>query len=187
MKLKPRLLSRAAALAAVVALVSACSSTVTHQSPGTGAQSAAASTPPPALTNVRVGKLDVTVTEEGRESVAENPVFEINRFREAVAKVLTERGLMGDPNGADQITIQITGVYARSNGAAIWAGFMAGSDKVNGLVTLKRADGQVAREFKVEASYSLGGLGGGWSETRMGWLYDRFANDTADAIVGPRK
>jgi hypothetical protein len=63
-------------------------------------------------------------------------------------------------------------------------GFMSGSDLLEGDVTIRNAAGNVVKRSHVNASYSLGGLGGGQDASRMNWLYGEFAKHTAGEVTG---
>ena len=65
----------------------------------------------------------------------------------------------------------------RSSSSALWWGFMAGNDAVDGEVVVKDLNGQVLDKFAVKVTYALGGLAGGEDETR---LYDAFAQEVVD-------
>lgn len=63
-------------------------------------------------------------------------------------------------------------------------GAMAGADKVDGVVSLQDSSGRFVRKFLVHTGYALGGFAGGVDESRMGWLYDKFAQYTVHEIAG---
>ena len=65
---------------------------------------------------------------------------------------------------------------ARSAFAAIAFGIMAGNDDVFvGEMIIKDAAARVLKSIEINASYALGGIAGGMTDTRMGWLYGEFA------------
>lgn len=66
-------------------------------------------------------------------------------------------------------------------------GFLSGSDSLDGTVTLKDAQNTSKATFDISASYALGGLGGGQDDSRLGWLGDKFAELTANTIVGKKE
>jgi hypothetical protein len=56
-------------------------------------------------------------------------------------------------------------------------GSLAGNDHIYGRVVVKEADtGKKIKEFEVDAAYALGGIAGGQTQSRMGWLYNKFAD-----------
>jgi hypothetical protein len=61
-------------------------------------------------------------------------------------------------------------------------GFMAGADLISADVIVKSADGQELDKFEVSTSYALGGIAGGQDSARMGWLYEKFAQETVQEL-----
>ncbi len=47
---------------------------------------------------------------------------------------------------------------------------------------MKNAAGAEIDRFEVGASYALGGLAGGQDSARMGWLYEKFAEETINEL-----
>ena len=60
---------------------------------------------------------------------------------------------------------------------------MAGNDAVEGEVVVKDVTGKVLDKFAVKVTYAFGGIAGGDDDTRVGYLYDAFA----DEVVGQYK
>ena len=63
-------------------------------------------------------------------------------------------------------------------------GFMAGDDHIKGEVIIRSPDGVEFQRFGVSASCALGGIAGGQTETRMGWLYETFAKHVVEELTG---
>jgi hypothetical protein len=82
------------------------------------------------------------------------------------------------------IEILITSIRSRSTFNAIMFGFMAGDDHIKGDVVVRSPEGLELQRFGVSASYALGGLGGGQTDARMGWLYETFAKHVIDELTG---
>ncbi len=81
------------------------------------------------------------------------------------------------------VEFEATDFKMRSGGAVFWVGVMAGSDYLNGRVTV-RSGGRVLRTFKVRAS----GLESAWSGMALGRLSERsrievFARQIADELM----
>jgi hypothetical protein len=81
------------------------------------------------------------------------------------------------------VEFEATDFKIRSGGAVFWVGVMAGSDYLNGRVTV-RSGGRVLRTFEVKAS----GLESAWSGMALGRLSERsrievFAQQIADELM----
>ncbi|MGY0611580.1 MULTISPECIES: DUF4410 domain-containing protein [unclassified Luteimonas] len=63
---------------------------------------------------------------------------------------LRERGLFADGGDAVRVEVTLTHFRLRSDGARLWAGIMAGRDKVASTVRLLAPDGRVVGHFDVE-------------------------------------
>jgi len=63
---------------------------------------------------------------------------------------------------------------------------MAGADQLNGTCTLTRLDDRPVGNFKVGASYALGGFAGGLDSSRVNWLYEEFAKQLTNELVALR-
>ena len=83
--------------------------------------------------------------------------------------------------------VLVKDMRVRSNFSAVMFGFMAGSDSVTGDVILKDPSGSEMDRFEVSVSYALGGLGGGHDSARMGWLYEKFAEETVNELIGEKE
>jgi len=61
-----------------------------------------------------------------------------------------------------------------------------GGGPYQGDVVVRGVDGKQLDKFSVSASYALGGLAGGQDEARMGWLYEKFAEETIKTLTGAK-
>jgi len=103
-------------------------------------------------------------------------------------KIVTELKAAGafDSASPNSVGVLINSIHIRNTFNAMVFGFMAGADNINGTVTLKKGDRDLAR-FDVTASYALGGAVGGINSTRLGWLSERFAEETVNIILGRKR
>jgi hypothetical protein len=136
------------------------------------------------------GKLaqDVTISlsKEAQAKLTDNLKFDQQRLLSTVRRALEAKGLLASAPDPSLPTIQIvvTDIRVRSSFTAVMFGFMAGSDLIDGDVIARDASGKELQRFSVSASYALGGLAGGQDESRMGWLYEAFAQQTVDELTG---
>jgi hypothetical protein len=168
------------ALMATVFL-SGCSSGVTRPAdtgPAPGA--------PATLTSSnQVGDVTIAVSGKAKEQLAENLKFNQDTLLDHVKRAIQAKDLLGS-GALPTLEITVTDVRVRSNFSAVMWGPMAGSDHITGDVVIRGHDGQQIDKFSVSASYALGGLAGGQDEARMGWLYEKFAEETIKALTGSK-
>jgi hypothetical protein len=170
---------RLALAVAVVAALGACASGVTRlEAPrAAGAPAAAVAQTGP------VKSVSLALSEDAKKLVADNAKFNPDALRSTVERLLQAQNLV-KADATQTLDIEITSFRVRSNFSAVMFGFMAGSDNVEGVVTIKDAAGQVVKRALVKASYALGGFGGGQDEARMGWLYEEFAKHALAEVTG---
>jgi len=169
---------------AIAGLLGACASSVTRMdapAPGTpgvarAAAAATASTGP-------VASVNLWLNADAKKALADNIKFNPDALKSMIERTLRARDLMQADSGRT-LDVEITGMRVRSIFSAVMFGFMAGSDSVDGVVTIKDAAGQVVKKAKVSASYALGGLAGGQDEARIGWLYEEFAKHASAEVGG---
>jgi hypothetical protein len=89
-----------------------------------------------------------------------------------------------DEASSNSVRVTINSIRVRNTFNAVMFGFMSGSDNIDGTVQLFDGQQKSRASFNVKASYSLGGIAGGQSDTRLGWLRDKFAELTANTILG---
>ena len=133
--------------------------------------------------------VSVSLSNEAQEKVADNLKFNQNALLDHVKRALTAKNLLDETktDAPHTIEILVKDFRVRSNFSAVMFGFMAGNDSVTGDVILKDRSGKELNRFEVSASYALGGMGGGQDDTRMGWLYEKFAELTVDNLAGTQK
>lgn len=132
----------------------------------------------------QIGAVSLSLTEQGKQAAAENADFNADELLDHVKKALTAKSILNDASEKplSNLEVQIKDVSVRSTFSAIMFGFLAGSDSVLGDVVLKDAEGKEITRFEVSASYALGGLAGGQDGARMGWLYEKFAEETVNEL-----
>lgn len=126
--------------------------------------------------------VDVTLSQKAQKDYENNDEFDKNAIQQKIFNHLNTKNLINQ-SSKNKLHVEITDISIRSNFAAVMFGFMAGSDSIDGKVTLTDQSNNNRGSFTVSASYALGGTGGGQDETRMRWLYDKFAELTADTIL----
>jgi hypothetical protein len=127
--------------------------------------------------------VSISLTPEAQKLMADNAKFNAETLRATVDRVLAAQGLM-KADASQTMDIELTSFRVRSSFSAVMFGFMAGTDNVEGIVTIKDATGAMLKRAKVSASYALGGIGGGQDEARMNWLYEEFAKHAASEVTG---
>lgn len=165
-------------VALVFAVTYGCSSGVKRELPVDGGVSNATAVE-------RVSKVSVSLTDEAKVKIADNLKFDKEQLLSHVKRALDANSiLLPEPNdSAPEMEIQVKDVRVRSNFSAVMWGFMAGSDFITGDVVLKDSMGTELDRFEVSVSYALGGLAGGQDETRMSWLYEKFAEETLKELT----
>lgn len=127
--------------------------------------------------------VEITVSDKAKKDLADNPKFDLVEFKNVLMRTLESKGLL--QNSSDHnLNVLITDVRVRGTFTAIFWGFMAGADYVNGLVTIVDSANQSKHKFVSKASWALGGLGGGQDRSRLEWMYEKFSENTADEILG---
>lgn len=138
----------------------------------------------PLASTSKYKNVSITLNDQAKTKLADNLKFNAETLRGTVQRALEAQDLI--QKTPDQVAygveIVITDVRVRSNFSAIMFGFMAGADSVTGDVQVKDASGKLLKKFEVSASYALGGMGGGQDEARMGWLYEKFAEQTLNEL-----
>lgn len=165
----------AAVLAATV-VMGGCASGVTR-GPGIESQKIGISA------SNQISAVSLSFTDEAKLKATENLKFNSDELLGHVKRALEANSFL---NTTDQskpsLEVRIKDVRVRSNFTAIMFGFMAGSDSVTADIILKNAAGKQIDQFEVAASYALGGIGGGQDSARLGWLYEKFAEETINEL-----
>ena len=168
---------------ALAALLGACASGVTRMdAPAPGIAGAAVASTRGAATGP-VQSVNLWLNADAKKALAENIKFNPDTLKSTIERTLQARDLV-KPDSGRTLDVEITAMRVRSNFTAVMFGFMAGSDNVEGVVTIKDSAGQVVKKAKVNASYALGGLAGGQDDARMGWIYEEFAKHASAEVSG---
>jgi hypothetical protein len=169
-------LFRPIAIALLLGVLAGCASQVTLPPETTPAE------PVRALTSFSV---EISPAAKAAMAEAETQKFDVGAFKGVVQRTLDAAQLVS-PDGDFKLTVTIDGLRIRGTFNAIFWGFMAGTDQLNGTATLTRLDDRPVGSFKVGASYGLGGLAGGLDNTRVNWLYEEFAKLLTNELVALR-
>jgi hypothetical protein len=137
------------------------------------------------LTNTKVIQVQVILTDEAKKLVLENQDFSVNNLKSTIENQLKVLELL-DTNAGQIMEVSIKSFRARSAFSAIAFGFMAGNDNIVGVMSIKDATGKTLKTAEISASYALGGIGGGPTSTRMGWLYGEFAKLSIQELAGSK-
>lgn len=161
-----------AALAAV-AVMAGCSSGVKR--PDGAAQAK--------LVSPKVTQVQLMLSDNAKKLQADNDNFNTNELKNVIEQQLKARGAL-DASAGQTLEVTVTSFRARSALTAVLFGVMAGTDNVEGSISVKDASGKVMHSAEISASYALGGYAGGITSTRMGWLYEAFAKHVVAELHG---
>jgi len=158
------------AVLGLVSLISACSGTVKTMPENSSYK----------YNGEQYGVVSISLAQA---KISDEGSFNAEVFKTTLENTLKEQGLMSDGQQTT-LRVDLKNVNLRSQGAAVLLGFLAGSDTIEGTVTLLDANNQIINKFDVDASYAAGGLIGGQDGMRMDWLYAKFAELTWQTIKG---
>lgn len=128
--------------------------------------------------------VSLSLTPEAKVKAVDNLKFNPDRLLDHVRRALEAKSLVGaSDNPLPRLEVVVTSMRVRSNFSAVMWGFMAGADSIDGDIVLSDVSGKEIDRFSVSASYALGGLAGGQDDTRMGWLYEKFAEETVKELA----
>lgn len=127
--------------------------------------------------------VEVVLSEPARKLQGDNPQFSIRELGDHVRRRLDSLDLV-QPEGRYRVEVTVEEFRVRSALTAVMLGVMAGADSIDGYVRVFDQNNRPVHGFKVKASYALGGLAGGQDSTRMGWLYDKFAELAVAELAG---
>lgn len=133
----------------------------------------------------RVSEVTVSLTEEAKKKVADNLKFNPEELKNHIHRAMDAKSLL-NPEAKGTLPVlhvEIRDFRVRSNFSAVMFGFMAGNDSITGDVVVKDAGGGEIDRFEVSTSYALGGFAGGQDSARMGWLYEKFAEETVNELT----
>lgn len=170
---------RFAALIVLFALLQGCATNISRPS-------AERSGPPPfAEPALQVRTVELQLADSAKKQLWYNDNLKPARVLAAMKRNLQERNMLGNVLDTRLPTIEIvvTDIRARSPGAAIWLGFLAGEDRIVGDVIVRDPAGVETDRFSVKATYAWGGPFG-TEHARMNYLYDAFAEHAARGLTG---
>ena len=130
----------------------------------------------------KYGKVSTAMSPEIAADADKAARFQELKLEEAIVTQLKEKNLY-DEKSENIVDVVVNALSVRNAATAIMFGFMAGSDNMEGVVTLKASDGKVLNKFTIDASYALGGFGGGQNTARLGYLSRTFGDLTAKTIL----
>ncbi|MBN1378045.1 MAG: DUF4410 domain-containing protein [Gammaproteobacteria bacterium] len=135
-----------------------------------------------------VSSVSVSLTDKAKKKAAKNLKFDPKKLQDYIQRALEANSLVDSASEGSlpNLEIQVKDMRVRSNFSAVMWGFMAGSDSIKGDIVLREPDGSEIDRFEVSVSYALGGLAGGQDEARMGWLYEKFAEETMRELTGKK-
>lgn len=163
-----------------MAMLSGCAAGVENLQQSSQSQKTVVSSSP-----VLINAVVISYTAEAQKEMTDNLKFNPNTLVDEIKNGLTARNIFDSTRKSGYVVdIQFTDIRIRSNFNAIMFGAMAGADKVDGIVSLQDPSGNIIRKFLVHTGYGLGGFAGGVDDSRMGWLYDKFAQYTVQELAG---
>lgn len=130
--------------------------------------------------------IGMSLNKAAQAQLSDNLKFDQDKLLDTVKRALRGKELLAPAPAADLPTMEIviTDIRVRSSFSAIMFGFMAGDDRVAGEVIARDPTGQERQRFEVSTSYALGGIAGGMDEARLGWVYERFAEELVKELTG---
>jgi hypothetical protein len=137
---------------------------------------AAAPTGAPVIS--KYSEVAVNLSDSAKKALVDNIKFDTDAFASKVRSTLSGKQLI-EAGAPHTVNVTITGVRVRGTFSAVMFGIMAGTDSVDGDVTVLDKDKKPVKTFKVSATYGLGGFAGGVDSLRLGYLYEKFADLTA--------
>jgi len=130
----------------------------------------------------KYGSVEVSLANSVAEDTRKIERTEELGLEENIQNQLKAQGIF-EENSSNVVKVVVDKIHVRNSFNAVMFGLFAGSDSLDGTVTLNKGTGNDI-SFKISADYSLGGFGGGQNETRLGWLSEKFAELTAATISG---
>lgn len=165
-------------VAAALALAGCASGVTRTPSAAVPLQQASA----PAYT--QFASVTLSMTPDAKAKALDNLKFNPDQLLDHVRRALEAKSLIVANDAAlPKVEIVVTSMRVRSNFSAVMWGFMAGADSIEGDIVPTNTGGKELDRFAVSASYALGGLAGGQDDARMGWLYEKFAQETVNELA----
>ena len=180
---------RFAVVACLFALIQGCASDAARKSnaepPLANGAAQVQAVPPLAHDAAQVQAVHVTLTPEVQGQLYYNDSIKPGRVLGAMKRNLKARDMLGKPSDRHlpSLEIVINDIRARSSGASIWMGFLAGEDRIAGEVIVRDPSGQEIDRVSVKSTYAWGGPFGTDHE-RMNYLYNAFAEHAAEILTG---
>jgi hypothetical protein len=170
---------KALAAAALLLVTAACSSGVRRDT------NLELSRPQLSSTGQQAGQVTLTMTPAVEQRLAGTARFDQRTFQNTIESALRAKKVLTPTNdpALPTVEVNVTDIRLRSTANAVLFGIMAGTDRINGTVTVRSPDKTEMEKFNVTTSYGLGGVAGGL-DTRMSWLYEAFAKQLADELSG---
>jgi hypothetical protein len=128
----------------------------------------------------------LTLTPQAREKAAADPRLKEDVLLCVVETELRARKLLDDkdPRASRTVEIVIDDFSTRSTSNAVLFGYNLGAGTLAGDISVRDADGNKLRDFRVEAQSRLATHANGEDASPLGSLYRRFANLTANNLAG---
>lgn len=139
----------------------------------------------PAGSDQQYGVIEIRLADKVSEDEAKTIRVGQLELKENLVHFLKKRKLF-DESSKNRIDVEITHIRIRHAANAIFFGAMAGADTLDGTVRLYDPNGASLGEFDINASYALGGWGGGRNGKRFAWLSREFAELTSRTIASSR-
>lgn len=160
-------------------LMSACASGVTREPAVSQTQMTFGETQ-------RAGGVSIALTPEAEKIASTTIRFDQEILLRQIRRGLEQKNAMAATTDQTlpSIEVLITSIRSRSAFNAVMWGFMAGDDHIHGTVVVRSPEGSELQRFNVTASYALGGVAGGQTDARMGWLYETFAKHVVGELTG---
>lgn len=162
-------------LALLCAFISGCSAV----SGGTKSPANPPSGPSALSSGGRVGSVEISLNEEQLppEVIQVATDYEVVRI---LGNRVRER-LQPSDAGYVEVEVDVIGMRLRSNGTAIWWGFMAGGDWITVNVDVL-SDGEVVKSFQTGTGTALGGFAFGGRSVRVGRMMKTLAERIAEGV-----
>lgn len=133
----------------------------------------------------QIASVSLSLTDEAKKKASENLKFNPDELLNHVKRGLDANLLLSGTadKALPNLEIQVKDMRVRSNFSAVMWGFMAGADSITADIVLKDLAGKELDRYEVSVSYALGGLAGGQDDARMGWLYEKFTEETLKELT----
>ena len=125
----------------------------------------------------------VVMTDQAKALLADNPQFSADELAASMERALKAAKLLR-ADGKNQVEVTVEAFYVRNMVTALVLSFVAGPDSIDGYVRVFDDRGAQLHAYKVNASYSFGGVAGSLDSMRMAWMYDKFSELTVAELTG---